>query len=253
MNLSQVKAVGSNHRSSPHQGILDERHCRQARRLRGNSGASCNIGNSGGGGSLPPKVIDVKEDPALVERKDARRQARRLTARRLPNRVEKVLKDLFESNETLKRIKNGEPVTDIDLETLTALVLTQDPMLDLHDLVDYYPDCAGHSTSRSAVSSAWMPEAVHERFTELRPDHPTSIRRRSASWTSSRTTSPSMAPSRSPDCTVAVHHASHTDSIDGLFPDDDQAQASCKSSNRSEPPKEKDRRSMITGQLRPSR
>ena len=109
------------------------------------------------------KVIDIKEDPSLVERKKhvVKLEGLQLAAYRI--RVEKVLRDLFESNDTLQRIKTASR-SAIDLEALTALVLTQDPMLDLHDLVEYYPDCAGHLDLAIRGIIGLDAEAVIERF-----------------------------------------------------------------------------------------
>ena len=133
-----------------------------------------------------------------------------------------MLKDLFETNETLQRIKEGQPVSEADLEALTSLVLTQDPMLDLHDLVEYYPDCAGHLDLAIRSIIGLDAEAVDERFTAFVQQHHLNSHR-SGSWTCSRTTSPSTARSRSIGSTKPPFTTIHTDSIDGLFPDEDQA------------------------------
>jgi type I restriction enzyme R subunit len=123
--------------------------------------------------SLPPKVINVTEDPALIERRRhaVRLEGLQLAAYRL--RVEKVLKDLFETNETLQRIKRGQAVSETDLETLSSLVLAQDPMLNLNDLVDYYPDCAGHLDYAIRGIIGLDAEAVDDRFTVLVQQLPT--------------------------------------------------------------------------------
>ena len=204
MNLSQVKAVAPPIARGPHRRLLERASPSPSSKISGdNSGASCSIGSraDGAGGSPPPKVIDVKEDLALVERKKHVVKLEGLQLAAYRNRVEKVLKDLFESNDTLKRIKNGEPVSQTDLEALTALVLTQDPMLDLHDLVDYYPDCAGHLDLAIRSIIGLDAEAVHEHSPPSSSSTRRSTRPRSGSWTCSRTTSPSTAPSRSPACT----------------------------------------------------
>jgi len=80
---------------------------------------------------------------------------------------------LFDTNETLKRIKAGQPVSETDLESLTSLVLTQDPMLDLNDLVDYYPDCAGHLDLAIRSIIGLDAAAVSKRFTTFVQQHPT--------------------------------------------------------------------------------
>ena len=138
-------------------------------------------------------------------------------------RVEKVLRDLFETNETLQRIKRGQPVSETDLEALSSLVLTQDPMLDLHDLVEYYPDCAGHLDRAIRSIIGLDAEAVHERFTAFVQEHPTlgSAQIRFLGLLQNhiaRNGSIEVARLYEPPFTTL-----HTDSIDGLFPDEDQA------------------------------
>jgi type I restriction enzyme, R subunit len=174
--------------------------------------------------SLPPKVIDIDEDPALVERRSHRVRLEGLELAAYRIRVEKVLKGLFETNETLQRIKRGQAVSQTDLEALTSLVLIQDPALDLHDLIDYYPDCAGHLDQAIRGIIGLDAEAVHERFTTFVRQHPT------------------LTPSQIRFLSLLQNHIAkygsievarlyeppfttlHTDSIDGLFPDELQAQ-----------------------------
>src|SRR5690606_20844606 len=60
--------------------------------------------------AAPPKVIDVTEDEALIERKRHRVKLEGLDMVAYRNRVHKVLMDLFEGSETLQKIKAGQPV-----------------------------------------------------------------------------------------------------------------------------------------------
>jgi type I restriction enzyme R subunit len=172
--------------------------------------------------SLPPKVIDVAEDLALVERKKhvVKLDGLQLAAYRI--RVEKVLRDLFETSETLQRIKRGQPVSLTDLESLTSLVLTQDPMLDLHDLVEYYPDCAGQLDLAIRGIIGLDAEAVHERFTSFVQQNILNaaqirfldlLQNHIAKYGSIE-----VARLYEPPFTSL-----HADSIDGLFPDEEQA------------------------------
>jgi type I restriction enzyme R subunit len=124
------------------------------------------------GSALPPKVLDVAEDAALIERKRhvVKREGLQLVAYR--NRVLKVLTDLFETNETLQRIKAGQPVSAADLEALSSLVLTQEPDLDLHDLLEYYPETAGHLDQAIRGIIGRNAEEVHARFLEFAQKRP---------------------------------------------------------------------------------
>jgi type I restriction enzyme R subunit len=174
--------------------------------------------------SLPPKVIDVKEDLALVERKRHVVKLDGLQLAAYRNRIEKVLRDLFETNETLQRIKQGQPVSQADLEALTSLVLTQDPMLDLHDLVEYYPDCAGQLDLAIRSIIGLDAEAVHERFTSFVQQ--TNLNAAQIRFLDllqnhiAKYGSIEVARLYEPPFTSL-----HTDSIDGLFPDEEQARS----------------------------
>jgi len=188
-------------------------------------------------GSLPPKVIDVKEDLALVERKKHAVKLEGLQLAAYRNRVEKVLKTLFETNETLQRIKRGQPVSESDLETLTSLVLTQDPMLDLHDLIEYYPDCAGQLDLAIRGIIGLDAAAVNERFTAFVQQSPTlnSSQIRFLDLLQNhiaRHGAIEVARLYEPPFTTL-----HTDSIDGLFPDEEQAHGIIKIVESFQPPK----------------
>lgn len=124
------------------------------------------------GPGLPPRVLDVTEDAALVERKRhvPKLEGFELVAYR--NRVLKVLTGLFEQNETLKKIKAGEPVGEKDLQALIALVLTQDSSLDLTDLLEYYPETAGHLDQAIRAVIGLDAGTVRARFTEFVIGHP---------------------------------------------------------------------------------
>ena len=179
----------------------------------------------GGGGALPPKVIDIKEDPTLVERKEHVVKLDGLQLAAYRNRVEKVLLELFETNETLKRIKVGQPVSEADLEALTSLVLTQDKSLNLHELVDYYPDCAGHLDLAIRSIIGLDAAAVSKRFTVFVQQHPTlnSSQIRFLDMLQNH-----IAKYGSIDIGrlyEAPFTTVHTDSIDGLFPDEEQVNA----------------------------
>ena len=108
-----------------------------------NCAASCSTGKAVQRWCPAAEGHRHREDPSLIERQKHAVKLEGLQLAAYRNRVEKVLRELFETNVTLQRIKQGQPVSQADLEALSSLVLTQDPMLDLHDLVEYYPDCAG--------------------------------------------------------------------------------------------------------------
>jgi hypothetical protein len=117
-------------------------------------------------------LIDVSEDGSLIERKrrPAALDGLELVAYR--NRVHKVLTGLFDTNDTRKCIKAGAPVSEADLADLCSLVFTQEPGLDLSDLMDYYPESAGHLDQAIRGVIGLDAAAVHERFTAFVHQHP---------------------------------------------------------------------------------
>lgn len=221
MNLSQVKAVAplviETRTAEFWKGVTVQKLEDVREKLRGvmqfRQGSATT-------GSLPPKVINIEEDPSLIEQKRHVVKLEGLQLAAYRNRVEKVLRELFETNETLKRIKIGQPVTESDLEVLTSLVLTQDPMLNLHDLVDYYPDCAGHLDLAIRSIIGLDAAAVNKRFTAFVQQHPTlnsgqiqfldMLKNHIAKYGSIEIGRLYEAPFTSV----------HTDSIDGLFHDE---------------------------------
>jgi type I restriction enzyme R subunit len=118
-----------------------------------------------------PRVLDVREDEALVERKRHVPKLAGLELVAYRNRVQKVLTDLFDTNPTLQKIKAGEPVSEADLQALVSLVLTQDPDLDLNDLMEYYPETAGHLDVAIRGMIGLDAQAVEARFVEFVENH----------------------------------------------------------------------------------
>jgi type I restriction enzyme R subunit len=240
VNLAQVRAVGAEINEARTAAFWDGVDVARMEDLRGRLRGVMKYcpGPGGGGGPLFPKVLDVKEDPALIERKEhvVRLEGLQLAAYR--NRVEKVLRELFDRNDTLQRIKKGQPVTEADLEALTSLVLAQDPLLDLHDLVDYYPDCAGHLDQAIRGIIGLDAAAVSQRFTAFVQQHPAlnSSQIRFLGLLQNhiaRYGSIAVARLYEPPFTTI-----HTDSLDGLFPDEAEASAVIRIIESFQPPKE---------------
>lgn len=124
-----------------------------------------------GSTSLPPKVIDITEDAALIERKRHVIKLAGLDMVAYRNRVQKVLMDIFENSATLQKIKLGQPVEPQDLEDLCSLVLTQEPGLDLHDLTEYFPQAKGLDQAIRSIIGLDA-DRVQERFTQFVQAHP---------------------------------------------------------------------------------
>jgi type I restriction enzyme R subunit len=120
---------------------------------------------------LPPKVIDVREDAALIERRQHIPKLEGLELAAYRNRVEQVLQDLFDDNETLHKIKAGEAVSETDLDALNAMVLAQNPDLDLNDLLVHYPNTANDLAVSIRRVIGLDAAKVHAHFTEFVHQH----------------------------------------------------------------------------------
>jgi type I restriction enzyme R subunit len=174
---------------------------------------------------LPPQVIDVKEDEALVERKRHKVKLAGLDMVAYRNRVHNVLLDIIEDSATLQKIKAGQQVTEADLEALCSLVLTQEPGLDLHDLVDYYPETAGHLDLAIRGIIGMDSATVHERFTRFVQQH-SNLASHQIKFLDllqnhiARYGSIEVERLYEPPFTTI-----HSDSLDGVFPNEDEASA----------------------------
>jgi type I restriction enzyme, R subunit len=88
---------------------------------------------------LEPRTIDVTEDRTLIRHERVHVKLEGLELLEYRRRVEGVLQRLFDQSEVLQKIRRGERVSEEDLEALTALVLSQDPTLDLRALAENDP------------------------------------------------------------------------------------------------------------------
>ena len=120
---------------------------------------------------LPPKILDVSEIRENIETYEIQPKMDGLDLVQYRARVEQVLRKLFDESQVLQRIKAGEPVSEEDLRSLVSLVLTQEPDLDLSNLMDYYPETAGHLDVAIRSIIGLDPVIVKERFAEFVRKH----------------------------------------------------------------------------------
>ena len=95
-------------------------------------------------GVTPPprssKIIDITDGGVETNEISTGYETVDMMAYRL--RVEEELNAHFATNPTLQKIRQGQPVTPTDLNTLTSLILTQNPDVDLDVLHSFYADTA---------------------------------------------------------------------------------------------------------------
>ncbi|WP_286889313.1 DEAD/DEAH box helicase family protein [Pseudoalteromonas sp. ESRF-bin5] len=91
----------------------------------------------------PPKgdfVLDIKEDTNQIHEADRLTKIVSIDYQIYRQEVEKTLTPLFETDSVLKKIRNGEQVTETDLAQLSSLVHTQNPSVDLNTLKEFFPE-----------------------------------------------------------------------------------------------------------------
>ena len=121
---------------------------------------------------LPTPVLDVKEDVAEYRVEAIQSKVKSIDARIYQQKVEATLRPLFGSNPVLTKIRNGEPVSEVELEQLNSLIHTRNPDVDLHTLSEFYADTAVPLAQilRSLVGMDGA--AVEARFTAFAQKHP---------------------------------------------------------------------------------
>jgi type I restriction enzyme R subunit len=123
---------------------------------------------------VEPRVIDVEEDESLIERKRHKVQLDQLTDVEMAayrNRVNNALQAIIDQSDTLQKIRQGQPVSEKDLEDLCSLVLTQEPGLDLHELSEYFPQAGGLDRAIRGIIGM-NAFAVDQRFEAFVHTHP---------------------------------------------------------------------------------
>lgn len=83
-------------------------------------------------------VIDITEDSTGIQTGTRSSLLQSVDMKVYEKEAEAVLKSLFDSNPTLQKIRQGQAVNAQELETLSALVLTQNADVDLNTLKSFY-------------------------------------------------------------------------------------------------------------------
>ena len=124
--------------------------------------------------AFEPVIIDIAEDESQIFTKKHKVRLDKLDDLDMAayrNRVNNVLQAIIDENDTLRKIRLGQPVTNKDLEDLCSLVLTQEPGLDLHNLMDYFQQAESLDQAIREIIGMDA-DAVHKRFTEFVQAHP---------------------------------------------------------------------------------
>lgn len=168
---------------------------------------------------LDPIIIDVKEEESQIERKKHKVRLDKLDDLDMVayrNRVNNVLQAIIDQNETLRKIRLGQPVTENDLEDLCSLVLTQEPGLDLHNLMDYFQQAESLDEAIREIIGMDA-DAVRERFTEFVQMHPYLASHQIKFLDLLQNHIAKFGSIKTDDLYEPPFTTLHTDSLDGLF------------------------------------
>lgn len=118
-------------------------------------------------------TLDISDGGLISQEKSVRLEG--LELREYRKKVEQVLQDHFEDNQTLLKIRAQEPVTDHDLEELRNLILQLDGSLDIHDLLLHQPEFAGHLDLALRSIVGIDPERIEVYFAGFAQAHQTHL------------------------------------------------------------------------------
>ncbi len=116
-----------------------------------------------------PPIIDVADSDVVREQQSTYLVTIDMKAYRV--KVEKALQALFETDPVLRKIRNCEPVTEAELDSLNALVHTRHPDVDLNVLKSFYDTAAPMETILRSVIGM-DDAAVNQRFAEFVQAYP---------------------------------------------------------------------------------
>ncbi|PNU18527.1 restriction endonuclease subunit R [Geothermobacter hydrogeniphilus] len=91
-----------------------------------------------GPGRPEPKVIDISDGDIEFERRKTNIREVDMTVYK--KQVEEALREHFDTSPTLQKIRNGQPVSEADLNSLASLILTQHPGIDITLLKEFYEE-----------------------------------------------------------------------------------------------------------------
>ena len=121
---------------------------------------------------LPAKIIDVTEDAAGFQTNRRATSLKTVDMKAYQQIVEVELKRNFDTNQTLKKIRTGEAVSEADIQALVSLVLIQSPNASREVLEVFFADTARPLDFAIRSIVGLDPEAVAARFAEFARRHP---------------------------------------------------------------------------------
>jgi len=124
---------------------------------------------TGGTGRPDPKVIDISDGD--VEYQQRKSNIREVDMSVYKKQVEEALREHFDSNPTLRKIRSGQTVSESDLNSLASLILTQHPGVDITLLKEFYEEAQPLDFILRRIIGMDA-EAVNQRFEHFVQNYP---------------------------------------------------------------------------------
>jgi type I restriction enzyme R subunit len=120
---------------------------------------------------MPTAVLDVREDAAEYQVHVRPSKIKDVDFVIYRKAVQAALEPLFESDPVLVKVRNGEAITQDELDKLNSLLHTRNPDVDLATLREFYPDTAIPLAHILRAIVGLDHEAVEAKFTAFAQSH----------------------------------------------------------------------------------
>ncbi len=169
MNLNQVKAKAKDIKQARDPQFWDNGSFEEIEAMREALRDIVKHRDKGATPSYEPPVIDLADSDEVREQQSTYLSSVDMWAYR--SKVEQALTSLFDTDSTLRKIRNGQSVSEQELDNLNALVHTRHPDVDLHTLQSFYGSAASlDQILRSIVGMD--AKAVNARFAAFIQTYP---------------------------------------------------------------------------------
>ena len=118
-----------------------------------------------------PTFVDIAEDISEYHVEVRKTNIRSVDATIYRQSVEAALRPLFDSNPVLQKIRDGQRVTDAELDQLNSLIHTRHPGVDLQVLREFYADTAAPLADILRSIVGMDAKAVEARFADFAQRH----------------------------------------------------------------------------------
>jgi type I restriction enzyme R subunit len=172
---------------------------------------------------IPPLSIDVSDGDEEFEEIKPRFEGLDLAAYR--HRVESVLNEIFDETPVLKKIKQGQPVSEMEIAELSEKVILRDPQLSLQDLLEYFPNKAKRLDLAIRQIIGLDAKAVDKHFSAFVQANPSLNSHQIRFLEMIKKHIATYGKLEIEQLYDSPFTAIHNDGIDGIFPQEEQADA----------------------------